>query len=435
MPLVTEKWVVSPYLHTVPVEMVDSVLEQFQAHVERIDKTAFDPKEGLSVLFDFSCDTCLLVSRRVESNLSNRLGEPYSSGELETITGCAIADLHRGGLAYPADEVYGVHRFESLEIEVNAHCNLRCVFCPTRRSPKLEEVMPMDLFRLVLERATAYGISKVSLNHYSEPFLDPMLMERLKLTRAAGLQVWLFSNGTVAMKRQLQEIAELGNVVLSLNIPSAYPAQYSRITGRELLSYAARTARQAVALSIETEIIVNAPRRARVGIAEQYGSVFPELRGRIRIAKPDDRAAAVVNPEYFLPQRHEGRLGGCFMFVKDLNIGIDGSAFLCAQDFEKDFVLGDVRVQTIQEITGSPRFRQIKAWVFGGESAPKDFICRRCAWNAELRRKGGHFSVGRRTEIHKNLDRIKRALRSGRLFDMRAGSCTDRETRRRGDTA
>jgi|GEM_PF-4123417 len=77
-------------------------------------------------------------------------------------------------------------------------------------------------------------------------------------------------------------------------------------------------------------------------------------------------------------------LAGCEQtgsrILQHLHITAEGKAILCCQDYHSEYVVGDLRHQTIDEILRSDKMATMRRWVYGLDDAPKNFICRHCVF-------------------------------------------------------
>ena len=77
-----------------------------------------------------------------------------------------------------------------------------------------------------------------------------------------------------------------------------------------------------------------------------------------------------------------GKLRGCQVVgsrpLQHLHISPYGQCVLCSEDYDHNYVVGDLRNQTVEEVLTGPEIAQLRRWVYGHEEAPDDFICRSC---------------------------------------------------------
>ena len=64
--------------------------------------------------------------------------------------------------------------------------------------------------------------------------------------------------------------------------------------------------------------------------------------------------------------------------LEHLHITPYGKCVFCCEDYDENYVVGDLTAQTVGEVLGGPEIAQLRRWTYGQEDAPDDFICRRC---------------------------------------------------------
>ena len=60
------------------------------------------------------------------------------------------------------------------------------------------------------------------------------------------------------------------------------------------------------------------------------------------------------------PRREDQNDAPCVLPFKDLNIWADGKAVLCCEDWNEEYVVGDLRTQTLSEIWHGQPLREVR---------------------------------------------------------------------------
>ncbi|MFH1589019.1 MAG: SPASM domain-containing protein [archaeon] len=55
----------------------------------------------------------------------------------------------------------------------------------------------------------------------------------------------------------------------------------------------------------------------------------------------------------------------------------DGKVILCCQDWKKEYILGDLRTNSIQDIWNSKEYKSIRRRIYG-EEIPVPELCQKC---------------------------------------------------------
>ncbi len=62
-------------------------------------------------------------------------------------------------------------------------CNIECTMCPYPDMEREKTLMPMDLYKKIIDGVVAFGYTRLNLTHYNEPFLDKNLFERVRYAK------------------------------------------------------------------------------------------------------------------------------------------------------------------------------------------------------------------------------------------------------------
>ena len=130
-----------------------------------------------------------------------------------------------------------------LEIDPNGLCNAKCWYCPVAYggNPQIgKKNMDIDLFINLLDQLDKGRGDFVDPNfdtiinaHYNEVLLYPNFKEMIEAYSKYQLKTILFSNGTTLNKDKIDFIKNYSHVIkhITLNIPSAFPDEWSAYTG------------------------------------------------------------------------------------------------------------------------------------------------------------------------------------------------------------
>ncbi len=71
--------------------------------------------------------------------------------------------------------------------------------------------------------------------------------------------------------------------------------------------------------------------------------------------------------------------------LQHLHITPRGTCILCCQDYDENYVVGDLMTSTIAQVLEGDAMAKMRRWVYGVEEAPDDFICRTCVFALQRR--------------------------------------------------
>jgi len=118
-----------------------------------------------------------------------------------------------------------------LYLEVTHRCNARCIACYTKAGKEKPDVLTFDEKKSVIAQAKALGAKSVSLSGSGEPLLYERLFDLIDCIRQLGMQVVIFTNGTVLDEPTAQRLIDAG-VITYFKLYSLDPAVFDRMMGR-----------------------------------------------------------------------------------------------------------------------------------------------------------------------------------------------------------
>ncbi|WP_194817997.1 radical SAM/SPASM domain-containing protein [Nocardia sp. XZ_19_385] len=284
----------------------------------------------------------------------------------------------RGWLLAPRD-LCRDYQLVSGEIEVTAHCNWGCRFCPVATDPKPRQTMPMPLFGEVITKLAEHGtIDYVTFQFFNEPTLDRYFTERLAVLADHGLELALYTNAsalTPAKIAALRERKVLRHLIV--NLPSIDAAQFAALTGSRSYEATTRNLRAAIDAGFRVQIVVNGIGEALAENLDQIGRRYLPLGVEVSASATCDRAGD-VGGQYFQNVQARGRLTGCGWPVHHANISVTGDLFLCCNDYYQRERFGNIRDGSLHELMSSDAATVLRQKVFGVADASAGFLCRRC---------------------------------------------------------
>lgn len=290
-----------------------------------------------------------------------------------------VSDLvGRRWLQHP-DDLCTDYLLTTAQIEVTAHCNWGCSFCPVSRDRKPAATMPMPLFEEIIEKISPYDtIRCVTFHFYNEPTLDRFFDERVSVLQEHRLPLWLYTNASHLTENKIETLKRSGVLYrLVVNFPALQEGDFRALTQSKTHGRTLRNLDAAIESGLPVEIAVS-------GAGEELCHRVSELRERYKTrgvpVKPtvtSDRAGTLTG-RYNQAIRIEGLLRGCAWPVNHAYFSVDGEMFICCNDYYQRETFGNIRSGTVHEIMTSPPAVLLRRRVFGVADAPADYLCRSC---------------------------------------------------------
>jgi radical SAM protein with 4Fe4S-binding SPASM domain len=123
----------------------------------------------------------------------------------------------------------------SLDLEVNASCNFRCIMCPMGEVFPGNDVpygtmMGLDLYQKLMDQAKEQGLPAMTFGYLSEPLLHPALPEMIAMARKAGvMDIRLGTNGALMSREMGHKLIEAGLTRLEVSLDAYRPETFRRI--------------------------------------------------------------------------------------------------------------------------------------------------------------------------------------------------------------
>jgi len=216
--------------------------------------------------------------------------------------------------------------FRKLLLELQANCNRNCFFCNREfdtsgkrydtRGRKVLKQMPTEHALSILDQAQALGFDgHVAFHHYSEPFLDPRIIDMAHAARARGMKPYEHTNGDVL--RGNPELCRQAAEVFDYIVMGLYDYRDDAELAAEQAFWLERLEGTRVRFSLG-------------------GEVFPRT-----LTPHDDR---MFRPKQTFPN------APCIRPAVRLIIHYDGEMAMCCEDMQDRFELGNAFETPIEQL-------------------------------------------------------------------------------------
>lgn len=279
-------------------------------------------------------------------------------------------------------------RLKYVSFEANSACNQGCYFCPVSTDPRPDHTMSLELYEEIVRQLSRHGstIEAVSMVHYNEPTVDRWFLERVSILMRYGLKVALLTNGTGLTPKRIDALLEMGGLhYLSVNLSTLDRDQYAKDRRADHLEKVlenldALAGRQIA--NVMDLVVLGRGDKAHQAAFTEIKARFADSPFEIKEYEVMDRAGNL--PLGLKPSSPHRRLCGCEQTgsrpVQWIHITPHGTCVLCCQDYDEQYVIGDLRQQCLDEVLSGSRMAALRRWVYGLDQAPDDFICRHCVY-------------------------------------------------------
>lgn len=282
---------------------------------------------------------------------------------------------------------------DQVYVELTNTCNARCTICATPTMSRKREIMDFELFRKIIDECGEHRAFRILPFLHGETLLVPGVLDYFRYIRNVSPQshVNLTTNGS-RLTPQISETILREDLLdsLILSVEGADQETYERIRSglsfeevRENFLHFLRLRRQfgkqKPRLSVSM-VVVDENRSSKKEFAEQWKEA-DEVRFSVFF-----NWAGKLNSQSAMPDH---RLNFCERMYHYVTILVDGRVALCCFDSDGEYIVGDVRTQTISQIWHSREFNEIRRELFE-RNFDRLRLCARCdyihhpAWVSSL---------------------------------------------------
>ena len=271
-------------------------------------------------------------------------------------------------------------QFRKVYLEISNICNLSCRFCPGTK--RVKKVLTEEEFSILLPKIRPYT-DYLYFHLMGEPLLHPKLERFLEMAGSHGFKVILTTNGTLLKKQQamLLRSPALHKINISLH---AFEANDLSVPFEDYLAdcFAFGTASAGKKLVVYRLWNQGGEDAQNNHILDTMHHFFPtewvQERNGIRIA---DRTYLEYGDKFDWPDLTATEGSNrvfCYGLRDQLGILCDGTVVPCCLDHDGDLALGNLLVQSMDEILDSPRAKAIYEGFSNREASEE--LCRKCGY-------------------------------------------------------
>ena len=313
----------------------------------------------------------------------------------------AFGGLRRRNALYSRDADMAAAPFPRLiQLQTINACNAACAMCPY---PVYKDVfargrMTDELFDKVnAEIAEHPEVDTFVPMLQNEPFLDKRLFEKVRRFKAATggrVRVELVTNGAFLTEENVAKIRDAGVDVVDVSLDALSRDVYAKVrVGLDYDRVLAGVERLLAADLPGTSVFMRLVKvRDNVHEVRAFARAWRKRGVPVFMYTANNRTGALAEfdetlriPESEVPLRARlGRrlarawLGHCPVPFATAYVLHDGGVILCAHDWARRELLGNVREATLAEIWNGPRMREIRALVSERRYAEGP-ACRACS--------------------------------------------------------
>lgn len=285
-------------------------------------------------------------------------------------------------------------RPKMLSIEPTARCNLNCPFCLVGQQNSLESTehdllprgmgdMEWNLFEKFVKDAVDFGIEKLQLHFQGEPLLYKKFPEMVKVAKIAGLKTQAFTNGLPLTEDKADKIIKAGLDHLRFSVDGATQKTYelNRVGGefnkvyRNMDMMVKRKKKFSSDIDLMWQFIALRNNEHEIGIAREMAQAI-NIPFFVKTFAESVPELVPTNPEL----RRELHLKPCTDIYRSTFVFYTGEVVVCCYDLKGEYVVGDLRTQTLEEVWRSEEYKLVRYRINNADKEPdsEPEICKNC---------------------------------------------------------
>jgi radical SAM protein with 4Fe4S-binding SPASM domain len=270
----------------------------------------------------------------------------------------------------------------SIQIEPTLFCNINCITCCRSKITRSAGNMDFALFRKIIDDASQIGVKRVLLFVFGEPLMHPKIVDMIQYVKSKDMAFHLTTNGVLLNNA-------MGEAILRSGVTSADYITFSILGfSEEVHEKIMKGVKHDVVVKNVHDFIEN---RKRLGI---NGPVVETVFYSI----PENDHELVLFLDYWSKIVDHAIDGGkaaesfidpglpviprtkrCTQLWERMAILWNGDVAICGEDMDGDWIVGNLRDQSIQEVwLGEPLIKIKKLHKEGQFN--KISICKFCDW-------------------------------------------------------
>lgn len=257
-------------------------------------------------------------------------------------------------------------------IETTNHCPMRCVMCPrTTKMTRPLGHMDFELFKKIVDQAKTYT-HYVQLHHFGDPLMHPEQEKFIDYCEENGITTRMSINPLLLTEERSKKLLDSQLAELYISLDGGDNESYRAIRGRAAdydkavvnirrfveMKVARGSKRPYVLIgmvlmkSTEQNVAFFEKMWDVPGVDERVIKQFSSFGGNEDIAE--------LGTEKSKQQLFSSKKYPCYKPWKNFTITWDGKVVPCCYDYNKQYVIGDVREESLDEIWNNARMQALR---------------------------------------------------------------------------
>lgn len=270
-------------------------------------------------------------------------------------------------------------KLEQMVIETTNLCPAHCVMCPRELYSQKLEIMEMDLFKKIIDEASKSGVKTIDVSGFGDPFTDPLLFKRFQYIREKMLdtKICVSSNCFLMPPEKYDDVIKYIDI-LKISFYGITKETFEKVH-RGSVKFE-KSLSNILGLLDKMKDLKKKP--YTVGLLTLIDENKHEMKDWIKFWQPklDEiyiwKAHNWGGARKYRKMDYENQKTCGRPLVGSPYIHVDGAVGVCCFDFNGELLIGDIKIQTIDEIFHSEPYLKIKKAHEVGNF--KGYLCEKC---------------------------------------------------------
>lgn len=275
-----------------------------------------------------------------------------------------------------------------LNIENTNICNADCAFCPHHEMKRKQGSMNFNLFERIIDQAAEYDIPVINIHGFGEPLLDKDFFRRVEYTRRKtnGI-ISTNTNASFIDEDNIVHLLECGLDKLYISFDAATADTYRKIRPKLDFDEVESNIKKLIRARRERRLkspkiylsFVKCPANARE--LEMYLKKWRPLVDGISVSFLHNWAGKYSGAHLL---KDSSRRDPCRILWTDMWITWTGEVIICCYDYEGEYMVGDLKMESITEIWQGEKLKELRRLHIRREY-DRIGICKDCVANLHSR--------------------------------------------------
>jgi MoaA/NifB/PqqE/SkfB family radical SAM enzyme len=278
-----------------------------------------------------------------------------------------------------------------VQIQTQAGCNGRCVFCPNEETLKADLEMgrmPVAMFENIIDQLAETQPRRISLYLQNEPMADKRLPQFTEYVsrKIPDTTTLVTTNGTYLTEEKAEALIDAGLKRIKVSLQSLDPEH-----NKELMGYSSEKVienvincaklirkKKAKHFDLRVSMLVTAINGDEIEHARRF---WRKHGVRLVTSALENRGGNIKGIET-LNAGEMKSMGNCIRPSREMCILYNGDVVLCCVDWFRTVIGGNVYTSSVREVWNGPKFSGIREGLAEGNKEKLPDICINCTESA-----------------------------------------------------